>query len=121
VTDPLRPFAEIIRSLWRGRSSASDRAATRDHNSAAAPPEPARVDESLQSRLTARIAGVDSDNPARLRHVFVETVLLRELGDHLARDPQFATLVAKVCDQLESQPTVAQNLHQLLVRLAHGR
>jgi len=72
----------------------------------------------LQSRLSARIAGIGTDNPARLRRAFVETVLLRELGENLARDPEFGALVAQVCEQLESQPAVAQNLHELLVRLA---
>lgn len=116
MTDPLRPFAQIIRSLWRGRTSATER--TSPATNTAHPQHRANVDESLQSRLSARIASVDAENPARLRQAFVETVLLRELGENLARDPDFGALVARVCEQLESQPTVAQNLHQLLVRLA---
>lgn len=117
MTDPLRPFALLIRSLWRGGIPAPGRAAIPRDLPQSASPESAGVDESLQSRLSARIAGIDPDNPARLRQAFVETVLLRELGENLARDPQFGTLVARVCDQLEAQPTVAQSLHQLLVRL----
>ncbi len=120
MTDPLRPFAQIIRSLWRGRVAATERAATASQTSSS-PQHNAYVDESLQSRLTTRIAGVDTENPARLRQAFVETVLLRELGENLARDPDFGAMVARVCEQLESQPTVAQNLHKLLVRLAPGR
>jgi hypothetical protein len=75
----------------------------------------------LQSRLSAQIAGIDTANPARLRHVFVETVLLWELGEQLARDPEFAEMVSRVCEQLGSDPTVAQNLHGQLVKLAAAR
>ncbi|HWM69321.1 MAG TPA: hypothetical protein VNO35_22215 [Steroidobacteraceae bacterium] len=121
MTDPLRPFAQIIRSLWRGRASATERASPANHTARPSPQHTPNVDESLQSRLSARIAGIDTENPARLRQAFVETVLLRELGENLARDPDFGALVTRVCEQLESQPTVAQNLHQLLVRLATGQ
>jgi hypothetical protein len=114
VTDPLRPFAQIIRSLWRSRVSP----AQPGHALQPSSQQTGKADESLKSRLSARIAGISADNPAHLRQAFVETVLLRELGDNLARDPQFGALVARVCEQLESQPAVSQSLHQLLARLA---
>jgi len=120
VTDPLRPFAQIIRSLWRGRAPAAQPSSPASQTGG--PPEPApRVDESLQSRLSAQIAGIDPANSARLRQAFVETVLLWELGEQLARDPEFAEMVSRVSEQLGSDPTVAQNLHGLLVKLATAR
>jgi len=61
---------------------------------------------------------MDTANPARLRQVFVETVLLWELGEQLARDAEFAEMVGRVSEQLGSEPVVAQNLHGLLLRLA---
>lgn len=117
MTDPLRPFAQIIRSLWRGRIGPAERA----HPLQPSSQQTANADESLQSQLSARIAGMDRDNAAHLRQAFVETVLLRELGDNLARDPEFGALVTRVCEQLESQPPVARNLHQLLAKLATTR
>jgi hypothetical protein len=75
----------------------------------------------LQSRLSAQIAGIDTANPARLRQAFVETVLLWELGEQLARDPEFAQMVSRVSEQLGSDPDVAQNLHGRLVKLAAAR
>jgi hypothetical protein len=120
VTDPLRPFAQIIRSLWRGRAPAAQSSSSTSQTGS--PPEPApRVDESLQSRLSAQIAGIDTANAARLRQAFVETVLLWELGEQLARDPEFAQMVSRVSEQLGSDAAVAQNLHGLLVKLAADR
>jgi hypothetical protein len=51
----------------------------------------------------------------------VETVLLWELGEQLARDPEFGEMVSRVSGQLGSDPAVAQNLHGLLVKLATAR
>jgi hypothetical protein len=52
-----------------------------------------------------------------MREVFVETTLLWELGEHLARDPAFTEMVARVSGQLQADPAVMQRLHRLLIRL----
>ena len=120
MTDPLRPFAQIIRSLWRGRTAGAQPSSSATPTGGPAEPAP-RVDESLESRLSAQVAGIDTGNPARLRQAFVETVLLWELGEQLARDPEFGEMVSRVSGQLGSDPAVAQNLHGLLVKLATAR
>jgi hypothetical protein len=115
VTDPLRPFAQIVRALW---TSAASR--TRHKRSAAPAPSSEthpRAGESLQAKLVERIASVERDDVGRMRETFVETVLLWELGDHLAQDPAFNELVHRVSAQLAMDPAVGSRLQALLLQL----
>ena len=52
-----------------------------------------------------------------MRQTFVETVLLSQLGDELARDPEFADVVAKVSDQLQSDSQTRAQLANLIASL----
>lgn len=124
MTDPLRPFADIIRALWRSRTQANSAPAT--SSTAAAPAVRASVDaararrpaRSLPSHLKSRIAACSGASRARLRETFVETVLLWELGEQLAPDPAFIELVTQVSAQLASDPAVGSRLDQLLEKLS---
>jgi hypothetical protein len=125
MTDPLRPFANIIRTLWRSRTQANGTptAANQAATSAASMPPGAAArartpGRTLQSHLKARIAACSGANSTRLRETFVETVLLWELGDELAPDPGFGEMVSHVSEQLATDPAVAARLDQLLARLA---
>lgn len=53
--------------------------------------------------------------------MFVEHILLMELGEDLALDPAFADLVQRVCSQLGSEPAVGARLDELLQQVAAGR
>jgi hypothetical protein len=53
-----------------------------------------------------------------MREAFVETVLLWELGDHLAPDPAFGEMVANVSEQIASDPAIGERLTRVLTRLA---
>lgn len=57
-----------------------------------------------------RIRGINPDDPERSRkaiRIFLESVLLAELGPTLAGDPQFAHMVDHVQQQLDSTPELA--------------
>lgn len=126
MTDPLRPFTQAIHSLWRTRAGEKNNTASATPSPAAAstadrrPPAPA-VSETLQSRLQARMLGLDTNDPRRLREAFVETVLLWEIGDHLAPDPGLSEVVSRVAEQLAVDPIVGDRLHQLLLQLSAQR
>lgn len=77
------------RALWRERVQGVQRASA---GSSGASESPQFVGESLQSRLGARIAALDGNDSGQLRHTFVETVLLWEFGQQLARDPAFSEM-----------------------------
>jgi len=63
---------------------------------------------------------VSSQDARQIREKFVETVLLWELGDHLAHDPAFGEVVTHVSQQLAADPVVSRKLDGLLVQLAQA-
>jgi hypothetical protein len=125
VTDPLRPFAQIIRTLWRSKTQAGKTAGestlAASESSRLPHDEDNQAEGSLRAHLSARIGGVSPQDARQIREKFVETVLLWELGDHLARDPAFGEVVSHVSQQLAADPVVSRKLHGLLVQLAQTR
>lgn len=122
--DPLRPFADLIRSLWSaGKSRPAQRAAGRTETAAAARSEPKAVSSSARvaGRLQPRLAALQEWNGERARELFVEQILLVELGEDLARDPAFVDLVQRVSVQLGSEPAVRARLDELLQAMAAGK
>ena len=127
MTDPLRPFADAIRLLTRTARKGGGKV---DESSATAPGASAQAakntsaargtGETLRARLRSRIAGIEGGDPRKMRETFVETVLLWELGDHLAPDPTFAALVSRVSDQLLTDATVAERLQRVLQDMARS-
>jgi hypothetical protein len=121
MVDSIRPLITLIRTLSRkklerpdgvceptgvgGGISGDSRAAAPDRSS------------QLEGRLRARLAAVAIADPDQARHIFVETVLLAEIGDELARDPAFADVVAKVSAQLHADATVRAQLTTLIASL----
>jgi len=122
MTDPLRPFADMIRSLWLAKAQGNGKARGMQSTPAAATAaraegpqtKPAR---SFRAQLKARVSASRASGPARMREVFVETVLLWELGEQLAPDPAFGEMVTTVSDQLASDPVVGERLNRALQRL----
>lgn len=120
--DPLRPFASLIRSLRSARkdrlapetsSSTSSGAASAISGSAEAPSL-----RPVHARLQARLSTLTQWNPVQAREIFVECILMEELGAGLERDPGFAELVRKVGDQLASETAVSSRLDELLRSLS---
>lgn len=122
--DPLKPFANLMRSLWTGKTRSSARAVdggrptpTGQQPQAKGIAPAAQVSAKLQSRL----ALLREWNSARARELFVEHVLLVEFGSDIARDPVFADLVRRVSTQLEAEPALGARLDHLLQQLAADR
>jgi len=123
MTDPLRPFTQVIRSLWRSRArEAASPGAASPATSAGAAAEAqvltARAGETLLSRLRSRLGAVDRHDPKQMREAFVETVLVWELGDQLALDAGLADVVSRVSEQLTADPAVVERLQELLLELS---
>ena len=116
MTDPLRPFAQIIRALWRGGARAATTPATTTGGELQS--SPAATRDTLETRLATRIGSLDPQNPAKLRQTFVETILLWEFGERLAADPTYTEMIERICAQLESDPVTTHQLNGLLAQLA---
>jgi hypothetical protein len=123
--DPLRPFTNLIRSLWASRSGPAQRASggAAGAGVGAAPGNVAGVSpaKAVTSRLQLRLATLSEWNPNRARELFVESILLNELGEDLAHDPGFTDLVQKVSTYLANEPRVSARLDQVLRELLSAR
>lgn len=80
----------------------------------------------LASVAAERIRGIQPDDPQKSQkaiRIFLESMLLAELGPNLIADPEFARLVDSVQRQLESNPELAratQQATEVLLKSAHG-
>jgi hypothetical protein len=123
--DPLRPFSDLIRALWKSGGSRVDRAQR------AAAPDPAgpqrrseastaagRELQSLESELAIRLRQIGLADPRRVREIFVETVMARELGLGAPSSPAFTELAQRVADRIGSHARLSARLHTLLAALA---
>ena len=103
--DPASQLAALIRvqvAALRKRRGGPQTAAARGE---AAPP--GAPDNDLAAVVAQRIRAIPRDDPERERkafRLFLETVLLSELGQSLVNDPSFAVMVAHVQAQMESDP-----------------
>jgi hypothetical protein len=121
--DPLKPFANLIRSLWSSTKGAPARAtagARTAQASAGTQTQAQAIAASTQvsARLQARLAALREWNSVRARELFVEHALLMQFGGDLAHDPTFAELVQRVSAQLATEPALGARLDQLLQDLA---
>jgi hypothetical protein len=123
--DPANQLAALIRvqvaSLRRRqdpKTAAGRRSAPAADSNA---PQP-----DLAAVVAQRIRSISADDPQRERkafRIFLETVLLSELGQQLVGDPAFALMVDHVQGQMESDPELAQaslDAARLLLKSAHG-
>jgi hypothetical protein len=65
----------------------------------------------LATVVAVRIRSIASDDPQRESkaiRMFLETVLLSEMGQHLVGDPSFSAMVDHVLGELESDPALAR-------------
>ncbi|MDB5948038.1 MAG: hypothetical protein JWQ33_3064 [Ramlibacter sp.] len=71
---------------------------------------PAKARGDMASLAAARIEGIDRDDPdapARATRIFLECVLLAELGPQLVSDPGFGRMVDHVQQQLQADSELA--------------
>ena len=103
--DPASQLAALIRvqvAALRKRQGGARAGAAAPHE---APDADAASD--LAAVVAQRIRAIPAGDPQRERkafRLFLETVLLSELGESLANDPSFAAMVDHVQAQMESDP-----------------
>lgn len=107
--DPTHQLAALIRvqvAALRRRKETSPGAGQR-------PAVSGRVAETpdLAAAVAQRIRSIEPDDPQRERkalRMFLDTVLLCELGQQLAGDPAFALMVDHVQKQMQDDPELAR-------------
>jgi hypothetical protein len=120
--DPLDPLSKLLSALHRSRAGGvrGPTAPARTENSefaqAAAAHRPAPA--TLEQRLRARLAQSKDRSPQHLGRLFVDTVLVGELGDSLAADPAFAALKDDIAAQLLGDPELNADLSALVQQLS---
>jgi hypothetical protein len=122
--DPINPFSNFIR-LLRESSKKSSTGEVQQRPAAgssgadqAAAVTPAARAQSLQTSLQSRVKAVGPWNRQRAREVFVEQILLRELGADIGNDTAFVELVDRVSALIGEQAGISERLDQLLRELA---
>lgn len=123
--DPLRPFSDLIRALWkssaarveRTQGGAETRQATPERTDAGSQASDSAY-LSLASQVRARIRQIGVRDPRRVREVFVETVIARELGLGASHAADVAELAQRVAAEIGANPSVSDRLHALLTALA---
>jgi len=119
--DPLRPFTDLVRSLWsaRGGSTARTESSGKAQALTERPsPTAAETPDDLRTRLRTRLAQIGLTDVARAREAFVEVVLTWELGDRVPGDPAFAGVIKAVSERIAERPQLSDRLHALLTTLA---
>ncbi|HUR89726.1 MAG TPA: hypothetical protein VMZ74_11615 [Ramlibacter sp.] len=105
--DPANQLAALIRvqvAALRQRQGGA-RAAPREAGT------PADSPNDLSAVVAQRIRAIPGDDPERERkafRLFLETVLLSELGETLVNDPSFAVMVDHVQQQMEGDPKLKE-------------
>lgn len=78
----------------------------------------------LEQRIANRVSAIPSSDPdreSRALRVFVEAVLLQELGERLTNDIGFRQMVDKVAEQIEQNDTLQPALKRAMHHLFDGK
>jgi len=108
--DPAQQLAALIRvqvASLRRRQGGGRAAST----PAGTPADSASAQQDLSAIVAQRIRAIPRDDPQRERkafRLFLETVIVAELGTALVNDPSFAVMIDHVQRQMESDPQLAQ-------------
>jgi hypothetical protein len=122
--DPLRPFAGLIRTLWKSSTPSTTQkdalapASTANTEEAQSETAAALEESTLRTQIRARLRRIGLNDPRLAREVFVETVLTTELGENLSRDPAFTDMVKRVAEHIGADTRLGERLHSLLRSLA---
>jgi hypothetical protein len=122
--DPLRPFAGLIRTLWKSNTPATTRSDapvapySTGTEQAQNQATEALEEATLRAQLRTRLSRIGLGDPRRAREMFVETVLAVELGENLQRDPAFTDMVRRVADHIGADVQLGSRLQSLLRALA---
>ncbi|MBV8464748.1 MAG: hypothetical protein JO218_02275 [Burkholderiales bacterium] len=83
--------------------------------------QPARQ-EALQGLILRRVGALKQDDPDRGRkafRVFLECVLVNELGDGLVNDPGFYQMVDDIQRDMENDARIAAAMREAIAQLLH--
>ncbi|MES2938200.1 MAG: hypothetical protein V4864_10995 [Pseudomonadota bacterium] len=124
--DPLAALMRVQIQSLRQRGGISAKDARRERNPAAGAARQDAKSGDLAMLAAERIRGIRADDPQKKQkavRVFLESVLLSELGPALVNDPGFGRMVDHVQQQFQNDPQLAQaadNAAELLLQSAHG-
>lgn len=108
--DPSAQLAALIRSQVASLKKAAPRPKSNEKS-----PAKRNEDRDIASLVARRVSTIDADDPQRERKafkVFLESVLIAELGDELVNDPAFYAMVEEVQQQMEADPELAASMQQ---------
>ncbi|MFZ6876366.1 hypothetical protein ACO0LF_30280 [Undibacterium sp. Di27W] len=72
--------------------------------------------EDLGDLIVKRVAGIPQEDPQRRKkafRVFLESVLLDELGERLIADPRFFKMVEDIQNQMQADPELATMIEKV--------
>lgn len=126
MTDPISRLSRTLSALRLGTKARSSETASKAGNKNA----PTKADatatqvqqqhagaEQLRADIARRIRAIDPRDPNRSGaavRIFIERVLLHELGSQLERSPQFHTIVADVQREMEADDQIREELLGLI-------
>jgi hypothetical protein len=121
--DPTSQLAALIRLQVTSlrQQQAGSKAAARQQPSTS---DSASANADMAALIAQRVRAINPDDPQRERkalRVFLETVLLSELGSNLLNDPGFAPMVDHVQSEMEADPDLtlaARHAAQVLLKSA---
>lgn len=120
VTD----LVATIQAQLSTRATGARGGAARRSAAGAATAAPQRyAPDQLAALIETRVRQIGRDDPKRGRkafRVFVEAVLLSNLGENLVNDPQFHQMVDDVQGALEADPACATMVEQAMAFLLSG-
>lgn len=104
------PSANLIARI-RAQLASGERSANRPKPAGREPRNDPQSLKELTSSVLGRVASIDRADPNRERkamRLFLEAVLLNELGTGLASDPQFQDMLDHVQAQFDADPELAR-------------
>ena len=107
--NPVDQLAQLIRQQLAARSTQTRKRA----EISGAGPSTTATQRSVRDLVAVRVAALDPDDPQNERiafRIFLETVLLDELGDQLMDDPAFYQMVTDIHAHMENDPHLAPAL-----------
>ncbi|WP_433693419.1 hypothetical protein [Herbaspirillum seropedicae] len=106
-----------LAGLIRGQVAALRRTASQSQRPPVDARSPAKdpQHQDIASLVAKRVNVIDANDPQRERKafkIFLESVLIAELGDELANDPAFYAMVEQVQRQMESDEELAVSIRK---------
>ena len=114
ITEPIRTFSNAppMAAPGTGRKGAGTGSRSRQAKPSG-----------LSKLIGHRVGALQAEDPERGRkafRIFLESVLINELGENLINDPAFYQMVDDIQVQMESDPDIAKAMHEATAQLLAG-